>query len=242
MGHSSPPRRSRTTGDGSGREFDEAGGAVEAIPESGGGSLPTGVDALDRHLQGGVPVGSLTAVTAAPVSQSEILLYELAAARRTAYVTTRRMSDSVRRTIHDVAPEPEDVRIVELDRDRPFEHAYRVSRDLPDGTFLIIDPLDPLERADDARYEQLLADVRRQLFDSGSAAFLHCLDGRSVPDRRDVTEYMADVILDLSVEVPNETIETRLTVPKYRGGPAPVDTLRLELTDEVVVDHSREIA
>lgn len=241
MSHSNSSKGSRTAGDGGG-EFGAEDDPVSAIPERGDRSLPTGVDALDRHLRGGVPAGSLTAVTAAPISQSEILLYELAAARRTAYLTTRRVGDSVRRTIHNAVPEPEDVRIVELDRDRPFEHVYQLSGDLPEGTFLIVDPLDPLERADDARFEQLLANVRRQLFDNDSAAFLHCLDGRSVPDRRDVTEYMADIVLDISVEVPNETVKTRLTVPKYRGGPAPVDTLRLELTDEVTVDHSREIA
>ena len=221
---------------------DGVGVDAEAVAESDVRSLPTGVDSLDRHLRGGIPSGSLTAITAAPSSQSEILLYELAAARRTVYVTTRRVGDSVRRAIRSAVPDPGDVRVVELDRDRPFEHLYRVSGDLPDGAFLIVDPLDPLERADDERFDRLLADVRRRLFERDGAALLHCLDGRSTPDRRDVTEYMADVVLDLSVDVPNETVRTRLTVPKYRAGPAPVDTIRLELTDEVVVDHSREIA
>ena len=233
MSHSNSAESASSRGD-----ADERGADAEVVA----GALPTGVDALDRHLEGGIPAGSLTAITAAPSSQSEILLYELAAARRTVYVTTRRVGDSVRGAVRRAVPDPGDVRVVELDRSRPFDHLHRLSGELPDRTFLIVDPVDPLERADDERFDRLLADVRRRLVESDSAALLHCLDGRATPDRRDVTEYMADVVLELSVAVPNETVRTRLTVPKYRAGPAPVDTLRLELTDEVVVDHSREIA
>jgi KaiC/GvpD/RAD55 family RecA-like ATPase len=59
------------------------------------GRLRMGIDVLDRKLDGGVPPGSIVAYVADPASQSELLLYELTAARRTLYLTTQRSTEAV---------------------------------------------------------------------------------------------------------------------------------------------------
>lgn len=52
--------------------------------------VATGIDVLDRKLDGGLPPGTIVAYTVRPASQSELLFYELTAARRTLYLSTQR--------------------------------------------------------------------------------------------------------------------------------------------------------
>ena len=47
--------------------------------------LRTGIDVLDRKLDGGLPAGSIVVLNATPASQAELFLYELTATRGTLY-------------------------------------------------------------------------------------------------------------------------------------------------------------
>ncbi|SNZ05184.1 RecA-superfamily ATPase, KaiC/GvpD/RAD55 family [Natronoarchaeum philippinense] len=208
----------------------------------------TGIDLLDRHLGGGIPAGSVVALTAPPASQSELLLYELVGRRRTLYLSAERTADDVRSVLDeqtsDAAGRASDAEwhVRETRGDDQIDRATRLLRSLADDALVIVDPVDALERSDRRRYRRFLAELRDEMEASGGVAVLHCLDGRDAPPLRDVTEYMADVVFDLSTEVQQETVRTRLRVPKFRNGAAPTDVIRLQLTDEVAVDHSREIA
>jgi hypothetical protein len=53
---------------------------------------------------------------------------------------------------------------------------------------------------------------------------------------------MADVVFSLDTRVSGESIENRLAVPKFRGGRALSETIKLELGDRVRIDTSRDIA
>ena len=53
---------------------------------------------------------------------------------------------------------------------------------------------------------------------------------------------MADVVFQLETTVEGDRIENRLAVPKFRGGRAMSDVIKLELSDEVDIDTSRDIA
>jgi KaiC/GvpD/RAD55 family RecA-like ATPase len=115
-------------------------------------------------------------------------------------------------------------------------------RALPEGANLIIDPVDTLERREPARYRNFLNELQTHMVNTGSIAVLHCLDGPNPPKNRDSTEHMADLVFDLDTRVEGTDMVNRLAVPKFRGGRALTETIKLELADEVAIDTSRDIA
>lgn len=205
--------------------------------------LPTGIDILDRKLEGGIPAGSIIALTAEPASQIELLLQELTAARGTLYLSTGRSDQAVQDgfdrspartgnpTIRHIGAEGEQL-----------DQANQLIRALPENANLIIDNVDPLERRDADRYRSFLNELQTQMVNTGGLAFLHALDGVRQPDNRDVTEYMADVVFKLKTGLKGEQLENRLIVPKFRGGAALDEAIKLELKSQVTVDTSRDIA
>ncbi|MFW5965673.1 MAG: DUF7125 family protein, partial [Halodesulfurarchaeum sp.] len=77
---------------------------------------------------------------------------------------------------------------------------------------------------------------------TGGIAFLHALEGSDTPRLRSTTQHMADVVLDLDVRLKGGEVDHRLTVRKYRGGRVPSETIKLDLSERVRVDTSRDIA
>lgn len=206
------------------------------------GRLSTGIEVLDRKLGGGLPAGSVVAVTAAPASQSELLLYELTAARRTLYLTTARSAEAVQDALDRTRTRVGNPTIRDVGGDAPLDHANRLVHALPESANLIVDPIDVLERNEPARFRNFMNQLQTVMVNTGGLTFLHCLEGREVPPTRDATEYMADVIFELETTKNGEAVENRLAVPKYRGGSALEKTVKLELTERVAIDTSRDIA
>lgn len=203
--------------------------------------LPTGIDVLDRKLDGGIPPGRAVALSASPASQSELFLYELASMRDTVYLTTERSKAVVQDVLDRSGTGSGDVAVYEIDDDDPIGHASRAISGIPNDCTLIVDPIELLERQPTGRYRSFLNDLKLRVVETDSIAFLHCLEGRSVPDGRDRTEYMADIIFDLDTTVRGDSVENRLTVPKFRGGQALEDAIKLNLTADVTIDVSRTI-
>ena len=204
--------------------------------------LPTGITVLDRQLDGGVPAGSIVLLNADPASQSELFLHELSATRGTLYLTTVRSEHAVRDALDRTTARTGNPTIRDIGADAPLDHANRLVGALPEEANLIVDTLDPLESSDSARYRNFLNSVQTHMANTGGLAVLHGLTGRSVPENRDMTEHMADVVFDLETEVRGSEIVNRLAVPKFRGGRAPGETIKLKLEETVAVDTSRDIA
>ncbi|WP_049970303.1 RAD55 family ATPase [Haladaptatus cibarius] len=206
-----------------------------------GERLSTGVPVLDRKLEGGLPPGSTVALCAPPASQAELLLSEFTSSRPTLYLTTDRTEESVsaefRRASDRRTPE-----VRYIPGDAPLDHARRLFQRLPSDSTLVVDPVDLLEREDPTRYRNFLHDLQSHVRGTDSLAVLHCLDGRSVPDQRDITEHAVDVVFQLHTEISGDRVENRLAVPKFRGGRALPETIKLELTESVAIDTSRDIA
>lgn len=206
------------------------------------GRLPTGVDVLDRQLDGGLPAGSLVAYVAPPASQAELLLYELTRARPTLYLSTDRTEQAVQDALDETAAPTGDPRIRFVTGDSPLDNVRRLFRNVSGEANLIIDPVDVLERTERARYQNFLNDIQTHMQNIGGVTVLHCMRGADVPPLRDATEHIADVVLRLDVDIEGGEVRSQLSVPKLRGGRAPSETIKLELTERVRIDTSRDIA
>ncbi|MFB6129764.1 MAG: RAD55 family ATPase [Salinigranum sp.] len=204
--------------------------------------LPTGITVLDRQLDGGIPPGSIVLLSADPASQSELFLYELTAARATLYMTTVRSDQAVRDALRRVPGRTGNPTVREVSGEAALDQANRLVGSLPENANLIIDVVDVLERAAPTRYREFLNQVQTHMINTGGLAILHALKGQSIPDNRDMSQHMADVVFDLQTRTKGSEIENRLAVPKFRGGSALEETIKLRLSREVSVDTSRDIA
>jgi KaiC/GvpD/RAD55 family RecA-like ATPase len=203
--------------------------------------LPTGISVLDRQLGGGIPPGSILLLSADPASQSESLLYEIAASRGTLYVTTVRSEEAVRDAVDRYRGGIDQLSVRDAGDYPPIDRATRFVKDLPEESNLLVDVVDPLESADTTRYRRFLNELQTHMVNTESLAVLHAMHG-DAPDNRRLTEHMADVVFDLQTDTSGSEIVNRLAVPKFRGGVALEETIKLQLTDGVTIDTSRDIA
>jgi KaiC/GvpD/RAD55 family RecA-like ATPase len=205
--------------------------------------LNTGIDVLDRKLGGGLPAGSLVALWARPASQAELFLYELTATRGTLYLSLDRTAQSINASIEQTPARTGDPTVRHISGEAPLDNAGKLVSALPQKSNLIVDPVDVLESQEPpSRFRSFMNDLQNHLVNTGSLGVMHCLDGRSVPPLRDSTEHFADVVFELETTTTNDEVENRLAIPKFRGGRAPADIIKLELVEEVSIDTSRDIA
>ncbi|AFK19428.1 transcriptional regulator [Haloferax mediterranei ATCC 33500] len=204
--------------------------------------LATGIDILDRQLDGGIPAGSIVLLTADPASQSELFLYELTTTRGTLWLTTLRSEVAVEDALERCPGPTGNPTIRNVGGDAPLDTANKLVRDLPERANLIIDVVDILERNEGPRYRKFLNVLQTHMVNTRGLTILHGLKGETVPDNRDLTEHMADIVFDLDTNIDGSEIENRLAVPKFRGGRALDETIKLRLAERVSVDTSRDIA
>jgi KaiC/GvpD/RAD55 family RecA-like ATPase len=205
--------------------------------------LPTGITVLDRRLDGGIPAGSIVLLRADGASQSELFLYELTAARGTLYLTTVRSEEAVKDALDRCTTQVGNPTVRDIGGDAPLDGANRLVHDLPESSNLIVDVLDELERQERSRYRVFLNNLQIHMANTGGIAVLHALRcGGDPPSNRPVSEHVADVVFDLQTNVEGTEIENKLSVPKFRGGRALDETIKLRLQEEVAVDTSRDIA
>ena len=205
--------------------------------------LRTGIDVLDRKLDGGIPAGSIVVLNANPASQAELFLYELTATRGTLYLSLDRSEQAIRDSLSNSPTNTGEPTVRHVSGEAPLDNASKLVSALPETSNLIIDPLNVLEEQEPpSRFRSFMNDLQNHIFNTGSLAVLHCLDGRSVPPLRDTTEHFADVIFNMDTTIKGDEVENQLAIPKFRGGRAPTNVIKLNLVEEVSIDTSRDIA
>lgn len=204
--------------------------------------VATGIDVLDRKLAGGLPPGTIVAYTAPPASQSELLLYQLTAARHTLYLSTQRSTEAVSHALERTAAPVGSPRIQGVGTDDLLTEVQESVEALPTDANLIIDTMDVLERTEHTEYTKFLNHLKESLVEGESIAVLHCPKSQSLPPTRSTTLHFADAVFDLRSTVGTTELENDLTIPKFRGGGAPNENIKLQLTDRVSIDTSRDIA
>jgi KaiC/GvpD/RAD55 family RecA-like ATPase len=201
------------------------------------------MEVLDRKLDGGIPAGSTVVLSADPASQAELFLYELTATRGTLWLSLDRTAEAVVDSIDNSSASTGDPTVRHVTGEAPLDNAGKLVSALPETSNLIVDPLDVLEAQEPpSRFRSFMNDLQNHIFNTDSLAILHCLDGRNVPPLRDTTEHFADVVFSLQTDVVGDQVENRLAIPKFRGGRAPADVIKLDLVEDVSIDTSRDIA
>ncbi|WP_336002195.1 RAD55 family ATPase [Halorientalis halophila] len=200
------------------------------------GRLSTGVDLLDSGLGGGVPTGSLVAVSALPRAQSEPLLYAMAAANSTRYLSTLRpaeeVSDVLAKTVA-VGPDDLDVDVRGVDGDEVLGDPEEFLCGLDANSLVVLDPTTELEQGDRIRYREFLDTCKRALRMTDSVGLFHCHENTPSVLRRGMTLARADQVWDVRMDVVDREVRTCLAVTKVRGG-TPLGVLDLAFDGEGV--------
>lgn len=231
-------------------------------------ALETGIQELDRQLNGGFSGGAIIALVAPPESPSSRIIHELMKQRLTTYVTTLRPEEDIKTELQSSAKGPIDVEIEEVgeatetnqmlhklsdssiysanitDRDRVLDKANAVFDSTTDTQNVIIDPMNPLESSDEKiAYQRFLRTAAAKLRETNSLGVLHCLSRGEPPALRQQTLTIADTVWKIDMGTDNDgNLSLEMTVPKNRGGEVILEKLRL-LVDRtsVYTDLSRGI-
>lgn len=211
--------------------------------------LTTGSEDLDRLLGGGIPPGRLIAICAPPDTQGELLLKQLMAAHDSFYLSSMRPEWEVKASLADFlqrfggeGTSRGDTRVEYLTPESRLREAASYIDRLEDEVVVVIDAMDEFEEAPGREYSDFLTHLKRRLWDTGSVGLLHCITQDNPQAGRQITLRLADIVWNLRRSVQPESIEYLLDVSKFRGGSALTEPIKLELTDEVRVDTSRDIS
>lgn len=201
--------------------------------------LSTGSEVLDRQLEGGIPPGTLVALTAPPDTQSELFLQALAGERQTIYLSPVRPADEVTETLD--LPHSK-LSVLQKEPETILTEPEESFKETDAHSNIIIDPMNGFETGQRRRYIDFLNTLKEHLRTTESVALLHCIDAESNPSLRSLTLNRADLVWRLQLTVTTLTVDTRLIISKFRDGKALRKPIKLRLTDSVQIDTSRDIA
>lgn len=227
--------------------------------------LSTGIDAIDRQMDGGIKPGSLLAIVAGPTMQSEALIHKLLEMRPTLYLSTLREPDAVR---DELSRLPTDEVFVKsackphmmdndnlkeltgtrtftssfLNHDKLLDQVYENIRDVNEEANVVIDSVNPLEETEQkSSYRGVLNELKSTMLATGGVGILHCIRLQDSPAFRDVTLTLADVVWQLDLVSLTNKMEYQMTIPKNRGGAPVLEETSIVIDSDIWVDESRNI-
>lgn len=204
----------------------------------------TGLRFLDAQLDGGLPVGTLLTITAPASSPSELLLYHLATSQQMLWVsTTTPVEVELQSAIEESAiTSPANLEFTHMTPDEMVTDPESVFAGIQPESFVVINPIDGLERAAEDQYSSFINGLKHRLRETDSIGVFHGLDTEPVPDARRLTLHRADAVWRLEQLVLSREIKTRLLITKARRGRALTEPISLVISDRVRVDTSRRIS
>lgn len=196
---------------------------------------------LDYRVGGGLPAGRTLSFVAPAGSQSELLLAQLAAARPVVHVALDGGTEAeIREQVEGLVPSA-DLTVATPAPATVLDDPTTLTSHVEPGSYVVVDTVDPLERADRERTLAAIDALKRAVRDAGAIGVLHGLTDEPVPDNRRLTAKRADHVWRLEQHVGNREIRHHLLVTKARGGHALTEPIPILLTDRVRIDTSRRI-
>lgn len=202
----------------------------------------TGLQFLDRRIDGGIHAGTLLVITAPPESQSELLLRQFLQTHQTTYISTVRPAAEVEAWAAAARGTAPNLTVSRESPETLLTDFESYASQITPESFVIIDPTNGLETASRAEYLALLDIFKTALQRTDSVGVLHCPATTPLPPQRDLTLSRADQIWQINLMTLSREIKTRLLVTKSRYGRALREPIDLMLTDRVEVDTSRRIS
>lgn len=206
--------------------------------------LPTGIETLDRKLGGGIPPGTLVAVTAPPGTQHDPLVCAGTGARQSLFYTTVKSEAAVHRMLES-SPVNTDVDSVrELDSTEAPNVVGDALDTLDGDRDFYIDPIDPIEMdLSRTRYLDLLNAIADRVSAVETTGYLYCYRTDSDPDNRRYTLDIADLVLNVRVRHQRNKLRFVLEIPKANGLSLNQRDrfLEISLGPRVDVDETRNI-
>lgn len=204
----------------------------------------TGLEFLDRRLDGGIPVGKLLTITAPAGSQSELFLYHFATSQPLRYIsTTNPIEDELKQAFESSGITGTiDIEFEYVPPQDLLTDPDQYLTDILPESFVAIDPVDALEQADNDDYLSLVTTLKQRLRKTDSVGIFHALDTDPIPDNRRLTLKRSDYVWQLEQQFNSREINSRLLLTKARGGRAQSEPVPIVLSNSVHVDTSRNIA
>lgn len=233
------------------------------------GKLSTGIDAIDRRLAGGFQTGAVVALVTPPAAQSHAIFEQLLRRRPTVYVTTLRSQPAIESSLGQFSGAEFAISVQEVgeaaagnsnalqeltgseihtlnteERDRLLDDVYGVVETIDSSVNVIVDPANPLERCQRrSAYQNLLKKLTTKMIETDSLCLFHCTEMDDVPQFRETTLTVADVVWELDVVTGRkDNLEIQTRIPKNRGGDAVLEKVTLVVQGgDVYADDSRNI-
>lgn len=208
-------------------------------------TLSTGVRAIDRTFDGGLPAGSMIVLTSPPEAQVGPLLNAGVHVRPTLYFTTIRTESAIREELGRLVTDPHLELLRNVGIDGALVDILAGMESLGSEEDVVVDVLDPLEEsADQSAYVNFLHDFTERLQETDSLGIVHCLETDETPANRKLTLATADFIWRLRCRRQRSKLVYELEIPKASGITLDDEDrqLNLKLGQTVSIDTSRDIA
>lgn len=231
----------------------------------------TGIDMLDRSLDGGLPAGSVVYLSVDPHSMAEAFLYQFSSIRKTYYFATSRRPVHIAQNITDMTFDTESVTFVDVFSqyylDAYGEQAENVGdvlkdREVLDFTERQLKQIRDTHKDSDNEvnivfdnfsfYLHLgvpparllrLANLAYEVSKQTKAlTYLFALRGTHPESVENDVMNVSDAIFHIESERVGEKITHKLSIPKIRGRPSSTGVLRFKVQDGIRIDTSRDIA
>lgn len=200
----------------------------------------TGLRFLDQRIDGGIPIGTILALTAPASAQSELLLREFTTAHPCLYVSTTCADPAELAEVLDESPDSE-YTCEYVPPESLLEGPTTVLSEITPESFVVIDDVTRLERGGRATYLDFLNQLKARLRVTDSIALLHCLETADTPPLRGLTLKRSDHVWQLKTSLDPNDIRNQIYITKSRGYRALSEPIPLVLTDQVQIDTTRNI-